>query len=178
MPLTPLHYGVAYLIGKWKKSLSLPALIVSSMMPDTESLIYLFIGNSHARGFLHSLLGVATFGTALSVMFTVYAYSVVVSRMFGMDKKTIEEECHFSKGLIVACFVGGILHVLVDSLHHEYNPTMYPFINESFDVLVLLGNWQLATIVVQSVLFALFVAIFVWEVAKKRDDFWKRLLVS
>jgi len=178
MPLTPLHYGVAYLIGKRKKSLSLPALIVSSMMPDTERLIYLFIDNSHARSFLHSLFGVATLGTALSVMFTIYAYPVVVSSMFGVDKRTIEKECRFSKGLIVACFVGGMLHVLVDSLHHKYNPTLYPFINESFDALVLLGNWQLATIVVQSILFALFVTIFVWEAVKKTGDFWKSLLVS
>jgi len=178
MPFTPLHYGVAYLIGKWKKSLSLPALIVSSMMPDIERLIYPFISNSHWRGFLHSLFGVVTLGTALSVLFTVYAYPVVVSSIFRMDRRLTKEKCRFSKGLIVACLGGGMLHVLVDSLHHEYNPTLYPFINESFDALVLFGNWQLATIVVQSMLFALLVTIFVWEAVKKTDDFWKRLLVS
>jgi membrane-bound metal-dependent hydrolase YbcI (DUF457 family) len=178
MPLTPLHYSVAYLIGKWRQSLSLPGLIVSSMMPDIEKLIYLFIGSVHGRGFLHSLLGVATLGTALSVLFTVYAYPVVVSSIFRMDKRMIKRKCHFSKGLIVACLGGGVLHVLVDSLHHEYNPTLYPFINESFDALVLFGNWSLASIIVHLVFFALFIVIFLWEALKGTEDFWKRMLVK
>lgn len=178
MPLTPLHYNVAYLIGKWKQSLSLPGLIVSSMMPDIERLIYLFVDNFNARGFLHSLFGVATLGTALSVLFTVYAYPVVVSGIFRMDKRMIKKKCRFSKGLIVACLGGGMLHVLVDSLHHEYNPTLYPFINESFDALVLFGNWQLATTVVHSVFFVLFITIFIWEAVKETEGFWKRVLAS
>ena len=178
MPLTPLHYSLAYLIGKWKQSLSLPGLIVSSIMPDIERLTYLFIDNFHARGFLHSLFGVATLGTALSVLFTVYAYPAVVSGVFRMDKRIAKVRCYFSKELALACFGGGMLHVLVDSLHHEYNPTLYPFINESFDALVLFGDWQLATTVVHSVLFALFITIFMWEATKETNGFWKRVLVS
>ncbi|UCE15678.1 MAG: DUF4184 family protein [Candidatus Bathyarchaeota archaeon] len=178
MPVTPLHYGVAYLIGKWKQSLSLSGLIVGSVMPDTERLVYLFIDNFHARGFLHSLFGVATLGTVVSVLFTVYAYPAIASSIFRMDKETIKQKCHFSKGLVLACFVGGVFHVIVDSLHHEYNPTLYPFISESFDALVLFGDWQLATIFVQSVLFVLFITIIIWEAMKETKGFWKRVLVG
>ena len=178
MPLTPLHYCVAYMIGKWKPSLSLPALIVSSMMPDLDVLICLLIGDLQRRGVLHSFLGSATIGTALSVLFTVYAYPVVVSGTLGMEKRMVEERCRFSKRLVLACFVGSLLHVLVDSLHHEYNPALYPFINESFDALVLFGNWRLASMIVQSVLFVVLIVIFVWEAVKKTDGFWKRVLVS
>ncbi|NIR87229.1 DUF4184 family protein [Candidatus Bathyarchaeota archaeon] len=178
MPLTPLHYSVAYLMGKWKQSLSLPGLIVSSMMPDIERFIFMFISNLHVRGFLHSLFGVATLGTALSVLFTVYAYPVMVSGIFGMDKRMIKEKCRFSKGLITACLGGGTLHVLVDSLHHEYNPTLYPFVNESFDALVLFGNWQLASMIVHSIFFVLLITIFIWEAVKETNGFWKRVLVS
>lgn len=177
MPLTPLHYSLTYLIGKRKQSLSLPGLIVSSMMPDIERLSYLFIGNLNARGFLHSLFGAVTLSTALSVLFTVYAYPVAVSSIFRMDKRMVEARCRFSKGVIVACFGGGILHVLVDSLHHEYNPLLYPFINESFDALVLFGNWRFASMIVQSVFFLLFSVIFVWEALKGKKDFWKHMLV-
>jgi len=178
MPLTPLHYSIAYLIAKWKQNLSLPGLIVSSLIPDIERLIYFFIDNFHSRGFLHSLFGAATIGTVSSTSFTVYAYPVIASGMFKIDKRIIKEKCCFSKGLVVACFGGGILHVLVDSLHHEYNPTLYPFISESFDALVLFGDWQLASIIVQSVLLVLFTTIFIWEVTRKKEGFWKRVLVG
>jgi len=178
MPLTLLHYGVAYLIGKWKHSLSVPGLIVSSMMPDVERVIYLFTVNPSGRGWLHSLFGVATLGTAISFLFTIYAYPVVISRIFKVNKKKIREKCRFSKGLFVACLSGGVLHVLVDSFHHEYNPTLYPFMNESFDALVLFRDWQLATILVYSVLSILFITIFVWEAAKGTEGFWSRVLVG
>jgi len=178
MPLTFLHYSIAYLIGKWKQNLSLPGLVVSSMMPDIERLFYLAVNNSNARGFLHSLFGAATLGTTLSVFFTVYAYPTVVSGIFGLEKEMIKEKCRFSKGLIVACLGGGVLHVLVDSLHHEYNPTLHPFINESFDALVLFDNWRLANIIVHLVFFALLIVIFLWEAFKGTRDFWKRMLVK
>lgn len=178
MPVTPLHYCVAYLIGKWKQSLSLPGLIVGSALPDLDMFIYLFIDNPQGRGILQSLFGVAIIGTVLSVLFTVYVYPTVVSDVFRMDKRMVEGRCRFSKGLVLACFVGNILHVFVDSLHHEYNPTLYPFISESFDALVLFGDWQLATIFVQSVLFVLFITIFIWEAMKETKGFWKRVLVG
>jgi len=178
MPLTPLHYVVAYFVGKWKRNLSLPALIVGSTLPDLDKLIYLFIYNPQGRGILQSLFGVATIGTALSVLFTVCVYSTVVSGIFKIDKRMIEEKCRFSKGLVLACFVGNVLHVFVDTLHHEFNPTLYPFINDSFDALVLFGNWQLATIIVPSTFFLLFITIFIWEARKGTEGFWKRILVS
>jgi membrane-bound metal-dependent hydrolase YbcI (DUF457 family) len=178
MPLTPLHYVVAYFVGKWKRSLSFPGLIVGSALPDLDFLINLFIYNPQGRGILQSLFGVATVGTVLSVLFTVYVYPTVVSGVFRIDKRMVEERCRFSKGLVLACFVGNILHVLVDSLHHEYNPTLYPFMSDSFDALVLFGNWQLASVIVLSVFLLLFVAIFVWEAWKGIEGFWRRIFVS
>jgi len=178
MPLTPLHYVVAYFVGKWKRNLSLPGLIVGSALPDLDFLINLFIYNLQGRRILQSLFGVATIGTVLSVLFTVYVYPSVVSGVFRIDKRMVEERCRFSKGLVLACFVGNVLHVLVDTLHHEYNPTLYPFISGSFDALVLFGNWQLASMIVTSVFLLLFVTIFVWEAWKGTEDFWKRILVS
>lgn len=178
MPLTLLHYGVAYLIGKGKQSISFPGLIVSSMMPDVERVIYLFTANPSGRSWLHSLFGVAAVGTTISFLFTIYAYPVVISGIFKVNKKKIREKFRFSKGLFGACLSGGVLHVLVDSLHHEFNPTLYPFMNESFDALVLFNDWQLATIVVYSVLSMLFVTILVWQAAKGTEGFWNRVLVG
>lgn len=178
MPLTPLHYVVAYSVGKWKPSLSLPGLIVGSVLPDLDHLIYLVIEGYQRRGILQSLFGVATIGTVLSVLFTVFLYPTLVSRVFRIDRRMVRERCRFSKGLVLACFAGNILHVLVDSLHHEYNPTLYPFVSDSFDLLVLFGDWQLATIVVWSLFSIWFIAIFVWEAFKGTETFWRRILVS
>jgi membrane-bound metal-dependent hydrolase YbcI (DUF457 family) len=178
MPLTPLHYVVAYFVGKWKRSLSFSGLIVGSVLPDLDKLIYLFSSNPQGRGILQSLFGVATIGTVLSVLFTVYFYPIIISSIFKIDKRMIEERCRFSKGLASACFVGNILHVLVDSLHHEYNPTLYPFTSDSFDALVLFGNWQLATIIVSSAFLLLLILIFVWEAWKGAEGFWKRIFVG
>ena len=128
MPLTPFHYPIAYLLNKWKLQLSLPALIVSSFMPDLDSLLYIitFGRIPMERTVLHSLLGVTTLGTLLSVTLTLFLYPSLVSFLFRLDKEKVEEKCRFSVTLVVSCLLGGILHVFVDSLHHPFNPLLYP----------------------------------------------------
>ena len=61
------HFAVAYMIHRLKKTLSLPALIVGSIIPDMDSLIYFLTNGSFAMGreWLHSLVGIGTFGTPL-----------------------------------------------------------------------------------------------------------------
>jgi len=179
MPLTPLHCSIAYLINRWKPQLSLPALLVSSMAPDLEiPVLFLMTGGLQDRLILHSLLGVATVGTFLSVLVTIFLYPPIISLFFRLDKKRIEERCRFSGTLIVLCLVGGLLHVFVDSMTHEFNPVLYPFVNESFDFLVLMNDWALASVIVGSILFALLIFFFVDEIRKGTEDFWMRMLVG
>lgn len=179
MPLTPLHYPVAYLIHRWKRELSLPALIVGSMMPDLEvPLTYLMTGGIHRRLVLHSLLGAATLGTLLSVLLTIFLYPAVVSLLFGLDREMVEERCRFSGKLVASCFAGCVSHVFIDSLHHEHNPLLYPFTNESFDAFVLLNDWNYASVIVQSVFLALSVFILILEARRGTGGFWKRVLVG
>lgn len=66
----------------------------------------------------------------------------------------------------------------IDSLHHEFNPILYPFIEESFDGLVLLGDWAFATVIVTSVLLAILLFFFVDQLRKGTKDFWMRILVG
>jgi len=180
MPLTPFHYPIAYLIHKWKQQLSLPALIVSSFTPDLDSLLNIITGERipMERVVLHSLLGVATLGTFLSVMLTVFLYPSLVSFLFRLDKEKVKEKCRFSITLVVLCLLGGVLHVFVDSLHHPFNPLLYPFINESINKLVLFNNTVYATLVVQSLLLVLLIFIFLREIGKKDEGFWNRVLVG
>lgn len=179
MPLTPLHAVFAYLANKGIRKLSLPALIVGSMLPDLEiPFIYLMTGGLYGRLFLHSLLGVATLGTFLSVLLTIFLYPPVVSLVFGLDREKVEERCRFSSVLLISCLLGCLSHVLIDSLHHEFNPLLYPFVNESFDSFVLLNNWQLASFIVQFVLLVILLLVLFWEVGKGTKGFWKRVLVG
>jgi len=179
MPLTPLHYPLAYLINRWKRELSLPALVVSSMIPDVESpFIYLITGGLHRRVILHSLFGAATLGTFSSTLLTIFLYPSIVSLLFGLNRKMVKERCRFSGKLVGSCLVGCMSHAFVDSLHHEYNPLLYPFISESFDAFVLLNDWTHATLIVQLVFLTLSILILTQEIRKGAEGFWKRMLVG
>ena len=179
MPATPLHCNIAYLINRWKPQLSLPALLVSTMVPDLEiPFTYLLTGGLQHRLVLHSVLGAATLGTFLSVLSTIFLYPPVVSLFFKFNKEQVEEKCRFSGTLVVLCFVGILSHVFIDSLHHEFNPVFYPFAKESFDALILTNDWAFATVIVTSVLLALLIFFFVDEIRKGTKDFWMRMLVG
>jgi len=179
MPLTPFHCSVAYVINRWKPQLSLPALLVSSMAPDLEIPVLLFMTDgAQDRLVLHSLFGAATLGTFLSVLLTVFLYPPIVSLFFKLDKKRIEERCRFSGALVISCVFGGLLHVLLDSMTHEFNPVLYPFVNESFDAFRLTNDWASATPIVGYVLLALLVFFFVDEIRKGTKNFWMRMLVD
>jgi len=179
MTATPLHCSVAYLINRWKPQLSLPALLVSTMVSDLEiPFIYLMTGGLQHRLVLHSFLGAATLGTFLSVLLTVFLYPPVVSFFFKLEKEKVKEKCRFSGTLVALCFFGILSHVFIDSLHHEFNPVLYPFIKESFDALVLTNDLTSATAIVTAVLLVLLVFFFVSEIRKGTKDFWMRMLVG
>ena len=179
MPLTPFHYPVAYLMYKIGDRLSFPALIVSSLVPDLETLaLYVATGRLYRGVVLHSLLGVATLGLFLAVFSTLYVYPTLVSFVFRLDRKAIEERCRFSHWLVLSCLIGIVAHVLLDSLHHEFNPLLFPFSSGSFDGFVLFGNWVYASLVVQSVFLALSTLILLYEVRNGKGGFWKRLFVG
>ena len=179
MPLTPLHTAFAYLAKKSVLKLSLPALIVGSMLPDLEiPLIYLATTSQFNRLFLHSLFGAATLGTLLSVLLTVFLYPAVVSIIFRLERKALEEECRFSSSLMISCLFGCLSHVLIDALHHEFNPILYPFVKVSFDSLVLFGNQELASSVVHLAFTGILMLVLGWELTKGIHGFWERVLVG
>lgn len=179
MPATPLHCSIAYLINRWKPQLSLPPLLVSTMVPDIEiPFTFILTGGLQHRLVLHSFLGAATIGMCLSIFLTVFLYPKVVSFFFKLDKERVEEKCRFCGTLVALCFVGILSHVFVDSLHHEFNPVLYPLVKESFDAFMLTNDWIFATTIVTSVLLTFLVLFFVDEIRKGTKDFWMRVLVG
>jgi len=183
MVLTPLHYSLAYLFHKARGKLSFPALIVASFVPDLETVLetgLLWIGGGgFQRGFiLHSLLGAITIGLTVAVLLTVYLYPPVVSYVFRIDRKTVAHKCRFSPGLVMSCLIGLVAHVFVDTLHHEYNPFLFPFSQSSFDALVLFGDWRLATSVMHVIFAAVSGVVLLYELNRGIDGFWKRTLIE
>lgn len=179
MPFTPLHYCIAYVIHRWKRNLSLPALAVSSMIPDVENVfLYIITGGVRDRLVLHSLFGAVTLGMVLSVFLTVNLYPSLVSFHFNIDKEKVQGRCRFSGVLILTCIIGCVSHVLLDSLSHAYNPLFYPFTNESFEKLLLFSNRIHATIFIQVTLTLFTILIIFLETREGTQGFLNRMLVG
>jgi hypothetical protein len=104
LPVTPFHYPIAYVISKFNCKLSLPGLVVGSMLPDLEIpfLALLFGIQPTNRLVLHSLLGAVTVGTLFSMLLTVLVYPKLTFAVFPVSKRKVEEKCRFS----------GVLHFL------------------------------------------------------------------
>jgi membrane-bound metal-dependent hydrolase YbcI (DUF457 family) len=177
LPITPFHYPVAYLVSKLGGNLSLPALIVGSMVSDLEiPFIVLLLGTEVPhRLVLHSLLGAVTVGTILSTAITVLIYPWLASAIFQIDKRKVKEKCRFTLWLVFSCVLGGISHVLLDVTNHAYNPVFWPFLalNET-PIVPILGGEVTASLLVHAFMAVLFVGLF----ANKRRNFWEQLLVG
>jgi len=178
LPLTPLHYPIAYFIYKLDKRFSLPGLIVGSMFPDLEiPFIFLFFGtNVPNRMVLHSLLGSATIGTLLAVLVTVRVYPYIVSRLFQINKERVEGKCKLSFAVVFSVLVGNISHVLLDVTNHPYNPAFWPFrsaIATQSPIYFALGD-PLGSFWMQIIMGSLLVAL----VVVKRKNLFEELLVG
>ena len=179
MPYTPIHCSVAYLATQFGPKLSLPALLVSTMAPDLEiPFLYVATSGHYSRLVLHSFFGSITLATMLSVILVVFAYPSVVSFIFKIDYKTVKAKCRFSRSIVALCFMGSLSHVLIDALHHEYNPLFFPFTYISFDALVLMNDWVLASVIIPIAFLSLLVLFVVIELRKGTKDIWRRLLVE
>jgi membrane-bound metal-dependent hydrolase YbcI (DUF457 family) len=180
MPLTPLHYVAAYAFNKAKLGLVFPALIVGSVIADLEPFFGGLTGGRlfPSRGFMHSLLGTVTLNTFLTVLIVVSLYPILVSCIFRIDRKLTAEKCRFSSMLVLSALLGTLVHLFIDTTMHDYNPLFYPFTTQSFDALILFGDWLPASIFVHTLFSVLLLVIFVFELHKGLKGFWIRLLVE
>ena len=174
MPLTPLHYPVAYILSNLYKKLTLPGLTVGSMFPDLEiPILFLLLGTN--RMVLHSLLGAVTIGTLLSVLFTVSIYPMMISYLFRIDEEKVKEKTRLTINLIFSCLLGNLSHVALDFLNHLYNPLFWPFSHSTLSpICVALGGVEISSLIVHTMLMILFVMLLITQ----RDNLWEKLLVG
>jgi membrane-bound metal-dependent hydrolase YbcI (DUF457 family) len=179
LPITPFHHPVAYVIYRLGGKLSLPAVIVGSMLPDLEIpfMFLLFGTNVSTHLILHSIIGSLTVGTLLATTITVFIYPRLASAIFPVDKHTVKEKCKFSLSLIFSCAIGCLSHVLLDVTNHAYNPLFWPFLSSTetpSPIVPLLGGAQTASLLIHALMIVLFIGLF----ARKRENFWQHVLVE
>ncbi|MHA1576283.1 MAG: DUF4184 family protein, partial [Candidatus Thorarchaeota archaeon] len=131
MPLTPFHYPLAWGLSKMDRRLSLPALVVGSVIPDIECLFlwFFFRGVLPDHFILHSLIGGLTIGTIIAIGVTVYLYPPIISIIFKVDKEKLKDACKFGPVLVISCILGVLSHELVDFPFHWYNQTLWPIVD-------------------------------------------------
>ena len=179
MPITPFHHPVAYILYKLGGKLSLPAVIVGSMLPDLEIpfMVLLFGTNVPTHLLLHSILGSLTAGTVLATAITVFIYPRVTGAIFPVDKLKVKEKCSFSLTLVLSCAIGCLSHVLLDVTNHAYNPVFWPLVSSTetpSPIVPLLGGEGIASLLIHSLMIAIFIGLF----ARKRKNFWEHVLVE
>ncbi|MFB0543550.1 MAG: DUF4184 family protein [Candidatus Bathyarchaeia archaeon] len=180
MPLTPLHYPVAYIFYKLNKGFSLPGLAVGSMFPDLEipAIILLFGTRIPHRVVLHSLLGAATLGTMLSVIFTVLIYPPLTSGLIKIDKNKVEGKCRLSSTLFFSCLLGNLSHVLLDVVNHPHNPLFWPFsLSTPSPICLALGGMENASLIAYTIL-TILIVLFAALLIGQRRVLWEKLLVG
>ena len=148
------------------------------MFPDLEiPFITLLIGTQGPnRMILHSLLGSATIGTFLAVIVTIRVYPYLVSSLFHVDNKKVENKCKLSFAVVFSVFVGNLSHVLLDVTNHPYNPVFWPFssaIATTSPIYFALGA-TLGSLWMQIIMGVLLVGL----INIKRKDLFEELLVG
>jgi membrane-bound metal-dependent hydrolase YbcI (DUF457 family) len=134
MPATPLHYPLAHGLSRLDKRLSLPGLVVGSVIPDIEvPLMWIFFSDLPDHLFLHSLIGAVTVGTLLAVVVTWFLYPPIISTIFGVDRERVQKASGLSRMLVLSCLIGVLSHLLLDYPMHWFNPILWPLI-DPYDV--------------------------------------------
>ena len=183
MPITPLHYPFAFAISKIDRRLSLPALVVGSIMPDIEvPFMWIFFSTLPDHLFLHSLIGAATLGTLLTILVTRFLYTPIISTFFEVDKSDLNEVCKITPMLAISSFIGVMSHLILDFPMHWYNPILWPWVNpyDAIGPLVLLfmptyslGNaYVIANVLTNISMIILWIAILAKLYSK--EDKWSR----
>ncbi len=190
MPITPLHYPVAWGLSKLDKRMNLPGLIVGSFIPDIEVpfLVLFFFGVLPDHLILHSLVGAFTFGTIISIFVTIYLYPILTSFFFHLDRAKIKEVCRLSPTLVLSCMLGNIFHILLDIPMHPFNPVLWPFVDpyNIVGILVLIftieGDVSLgflhARILVNVLMISIMGMILTIIIIKNRKNLWEHLLIG
>lgn len=188
MPITPLHYPVAWGLSKLNKKLNLPGLIVGSFIPDIEYLFYFIFFPGFIPDFfiLHSLIGGVILGTTISIIVIIFIYPLLTSLLFGLDKMKVTKVCRLTMILVISCMLGNLFHILLDVFMHRFNSILWPFV-DPHDIPGILslafafpfeGNIGVGSIWASILLHTIFTLLMIVIFVKSRRNLWELILVG
>ena len=129
------------------------------------------------RGFLHSFLASLTIDPILALFLTPFSLFLIKKTFnFSYSVKDFIIKLNF-KDYILSVF-SSFFHVLIDSLHHLYNPVFIPFTKKSFNRLLLFNDWVKASFIMQFIFGALAILIHEGEKAKSFKAFIESTLIK
>jgi membrane-bound metal-dependent hydrolase YbcI (DUF457 family) len=155
-------------------SFNLFALSIGSIIPDLECpfMFLLTWDRWKARSVMHSLLGAATVDLILTVflvlcfvpVFMKYLDGKVKDKRYFMFAGTDTRAHRTGMGAIVgSALIGTFSHVLIDVLHHPYNPLTFPFSQYYGFNLVLFNDLTTSGIIMQGgMLLLLILMLYFW----------------
>jgi len=183
MPVLILHWPTVWPFFKWRPaSFNFFALSIGAIIPDLECpfLFPFVVDRWHARLFMHSLLGAFTLDWLLAVAMTLWLVPPVLkwfdTRMenkllFNFAGVDLRQHRTSTEAMAGSALLGSVSHVLVDVLHHPYNPLTFPF-SQYYDFnLVLFNDLTLSGIIMQGstlALLALMLYFWWWKPAREK----------
>ncbi len=161
MVFTPLHYPQAYLLYKCcRERLSYPGLLIGSFLPDLEVPVLVMLGYEidYARLVLHSIIGSILFSWIIGLAL-LPIYRFILRMLLGQNI-----EIDIMK-YILSVELGSIIHVLIDAMHHKYNPLLWPIMNQNIAILIPFGA-QEETHIILHIVFLILTIICIIDIIK------------
>ena len=175
MPVLILHWPTVWpFFKKWPGAFNFFALSIGAVIPDLECpFLFPFVQDRwHARSVMHSLLGAFTIDLMLTVALTLW---LVPHILRWLDARTREKRLLSFAGvdlrthkssmaaLTGSALLGSLSHVLVDVLHHPFNPLTFPFSQYYGFNLVLFNDLTISGLIMQGgTLVLLLVMLYFW----------------
>ena len=113
MPLTPFHWGIAFIGLIFRKSIYLPSLLISSIIMDLEPFYYLFISNGSPslHGFFHTY-----FGSTLVALIVAFLLVKLRKQIDGLMAKLKVPQFEVSNNQIyLSSLFAAYSHIFLDS---------------------------------------------------------------
>lgn len=105
------------------KKLSFAALTLGALAPDLENPILYLMGFYPWRLATHSFLGTFTVDLLIVVALGKFLSRLRVER-FGLNGFM---SLRIDSWFLFSAFLGSLSHILIDWMHHSYNPLFWPF---------------------------------------------------
>jgi membrane-bound metal-dependent hydrolase YbcI (DUF457 family) len=145
---------------RWPASFNVIALSIGAIIPDLECpFLFPFVEDRwHARLVMHSLLGAFTVDLILTVALTLWFVPPFLGwleprienkRLFTFARVDLRTHRTGMAALAGSALLGSVSHVLVDVVHHPFNPLTFPFSRYYDFNLVLFNDLTVSGVIMQ-----------------------------